>query len=83
MAEKYDILKVLSAIRDIHEQVPLAKEQEPDDFHYGLIKQLDDCGQKVLYLLTRGEEGTRCPMTLTLHEPNDPTIPQEIKDALK
>lgn len=63
---KYDMHKVFDAINTIKKQEVLAKNKEPDDFDYGIIRQLNDCAQQALYQLTRGVEGEPNHMELSI-----------------
>lgn len=65
-SSNYDIKEVLNAIRVIHAQCKGAKNHEADDFDYGLIQQLDEVAQKVLWHLTRGEEGIPTRLDLSV-----------------
>jgi len=61
------VTKFYKAIEVIHEQTALAKKDEPDDFNYEMMRQLDGCAQRALYMLTRGEQGERCHFQLEVH----------------
>jgi hypothetical protein len=59
-----DWKKLKAAIDEIHRQAALAKDQEPDDFNYEMVRQLDGCAQRALYMLTRGACGEPCHFKL-------------------
>lgn len=52
-----DYKKVFEAIDVLHEQTKIAKKDEPDDFNWGLLWDLDHRAQKIMWQLTRGERG--------------------------
>lgn len=58
--------KMEAAIDALHEAAAIAKREEPDDFDYGILQQLDKCAQKTLYMLTRGARGEKCGFTLSV-----------------
>lgn len=63
---EFDYAKLFAAIDEIHVQAQKAKKEEPDDFDYGIIQQLDGCAQRALYHLTRGDQGTRSDLQLAV-----------------
>jgi hypothetical protein len=58
--------EVFEAIAVLHAKVAEAKDNEPDDFNYGLLCDLDHHAQRILWHLTRGEEGEKNHLQLTL-----------------
>ena len=68
--DEYDPKEVYEAIDIIKKHADLAKESWADDFDYEMVRQLNECAQKALWCLTRGSEGQRCNMELTVLKDN-------------
>ena len=56
--------KLFDAIQTIKEVSEKAKKEESDDFNWACINKLNETAQRILWHLTRGEEGLKDGYTL-------------------
>jgi hypothetical protein len=61
--------KVFDAIETLHQQAAIATKDDPDDFNWGLLYELDHCAQRALWHLSRGEQGELNHLPLTVGVP--------------